>query len=238
MSQNRPLIIIACVVLAIIGGTLWFLNTKERPPAVTSPVADINVPIGEVIPERKHDPVTASLDSPVGTPRPVAPTPRPANAPMALWERQIDEVLRSNANETQTAQTLINLLPTMPEEGQSEAAQHITNLLTDEEYSRALPLVKNAALSEEVLDVFVTDLMNREDKVKLPAFLDIAKIPNHPHHEEALSDLQIFLDEDFQSDWGKWDQAVKAYLKKQEAEEAGTDEPVAPVPVKPAPMKK
>ena len=71
----------------------------------------------------------------------------------------------------------------------------------------------------------MNDLMNRDDAVKLPALLDLAKMPNHPHHEEALNDLQIFLDQDNGENWAKWDTSVKAYLKKQAAEEAALDAP-------------
>jgi len=35
---------------------------------------------------------------------------------LEAWEIKIDEVLRSNADEAQTAQILINMLPTLPEE--------------------------------------------------------------------------------------------------------------------------
>ena len=104
-------------------------------------------------------------------------------------------------------------------------------MILDDQYSRVLPLVKNPNLPEDVLDVFVTDLMNRDDAVKLPALLDIAKIPNHPHHEEALTDLEIFLDADIPpNDWGRWDSAVKEYLRKQAAEEAADNAPAAPKP--------
>jgi hypothetical protein len=146
-------------------------------------------------------------------------TPRP----LQEWEHRIDEVLRSNADETQSAQILINMLPTLPPDGQSDAAQHIANLLTDDQYARALPLVKNPNLPEEVLDVFVTDLMNREDKVKLPTLWEIARLPNHPHHEEALTDLEILIDEDFEEinrDFNRLKVGIDNYLKKQEAEEA------------------
>ena len=83
-------------------------------------------------------------------------------------------------------------------------------------------------MNEDVLDVLVTDLMNREDPVKLPTLLEIAKIPNHPHHEEAATDLQIFLDEDYGTDWTKWDAKLKEYLKKQAAENAASESPTPP----------
>lgn len=227
MSNNRPLLIIACVVLAIIGGSLWFLNSK--PPTQVSTTKPVDIKVGPSLDDLRNDrpQVTTPRPDPTRTEpkaasKPAA-TPRP---PLQEWEHRIDEVLKSSADETQTAQILINMLPTLPPEGQSDAAQHISNLIEDEQYSRVLPLVKNPNLPEEVLDVFVTDLMNREDKIKLPTLLEIAKLPNHPHHEEALSDLEIFLDEDFENlnrDFNKLQLGVNNYLKKQ-AEEEGTNQ--------------
>jgi hypothetical protein len=222
MSNNRTLLIVACAVLVIIGGSLWFLNTKPVTPKSTT--APVEVKVGPSLNSmRPHDdeprPATTPLPEPEKKPAVAKATPRP----LQEWERRIDDVLRSSADETQTAQILINMLPTLPAEGQSDAAQHIANLLTDDQYARALPLVKNPNLPEEVLDVFVTDLMNREDKVKLPTLWEIARIPNHPHHEEALSDIEILIDEDFESinhDFNKLKIGIDKFIKKQEAEEA------------------
>ncbi|MEQ1861765.1 MAG: hypothetical protein ABMA13_17750 [Chthoniobacteraceae bacterium] len=237
MNNNRPLLVLAAVVLAIAGGTLWFLNSTKVPDLNTGTApADIHVPVG---PQVNLPPSIAP-----GTPKkietanaPMPPKPAGTPRPLAEWELRIDEVLRSAADESQTAQILINMLPTLPPEGQEEAAQHISNLVLDENYSKVLPLVKNPNLPEEVLDVFVTDLMNRDDSTKLPALLEIAKIPNHPHHEEALTDLEIFLDEDFGNDFGRWDSAVKTYLKKQAAEEAEANAAVPPPPLPGATQK-
>jgi hypothetical protein len=222
--NTRLLVILAVIVVAICGAAMWFLNTQPPAPLSDGPIAAVTPPA-------------------LPTPEPVRPTPRetpkiaaraestaaksapppPAAKPMADWEIKIDQVLQANADESQTAQMLINLLPTLPPEGQEEAAQHISNLILDKDYNKVAPLVKNPGLPEDVLDVFVTDLMNREDEVKLPILLDIAKIPNHPHHEEAATDLQIFLDEDYGKDWGKWDQALKSYLQRQAAENAAAE---------------
>jgi hypothetical protein len=156
---------------------------------------------------------------------------------MAQWEVKIDQILRLDANETETAQLLLNVLPTLPPDGQADAAQHITNLISDEEYARVLPLVRSPNLNPEVLDVLVTDLMNRDEKILLPTLLDIARTPNHPHHEEALSDLQIFLDEDFGTDWPEWDAAMKTYIAKQQAE-AAADEILTTPQAPPAPVQR
>lgn len=225
--NSRPLIILAAVVLVICGAAIWFLQTP--PPAPLSEIAATTPgPVESTLPPPSPSsapaPKISQSDAAVAPPKPA-----PAPSELAEWELKIDSVLRANpdnsdAANSATAQMLINLLPTLPAEGQTEAAQHISNLLTDQEYNKVLSIVKNPTMPEDVLDVFVTDLMNREDVVKLPTLLEIAKIPNHPHHEEAATDLQIFLDEDYGTDWAKWDAAMKAYLKKQ-AEENAEPEP-------------
>lgn len=231
MNSNRPLLIVATIVLAIVGGTLWFLNSSKVPVLETgTQPADLHVPVGPQVNMPLPSGTPAAAEKKIAEAAKPALPPKPAGTPRPLqeWELRIDEVLRSNADEKQTAKILINMLPTMPPEGQEEAAQHISNLVLDEDYNDVLPLVKNANLPEEVLDVFVTDLMNRDDSTKLPALLEIAKIPNHPHQEEALTDLEIFLDEDFGTDFGRWEAAMKAYLKKMAAEEAEINAAVPP----------
>lgn len=231
--NSRPLIILAAVILAICGTALWFLNTTPSTMPLPEIMSATPGPVTSSLPP-PPSPATTTKPEPAVAP-PKMPVPAPAPAPLADWEVKIDSVLRANpdnsdAANSATAQMLINLLPTLPAEGQTEAAQHISNLLSDKDYNKVLPIVKNPTMPEDVLDVFVTDLMNREDVVKLPTLLEIAKIPNHPHHEEAATDLQIFLDEDYGTDWAKWDAAMKAYLKKQ-AEENAEPAP-APAPAK------
>lgn len=215
--KTRPVIILAIVVVAIIGAAVWFLQSTPQVP----PIAPTATPIAVApTPMPVQAPAAGTPIAKAAHPTPSVAQGRPAATPppLADWEIKIDQVLRANANETETAQMLINLLPTLPVEGQTEAAQHIANLIVDKDYNKIMPLLKNPSLSQEVQDVFVTDLMNREDPVKLPALLEVAKIPNHPYHEEALTDLQIFLDQDNGNNWAKWDSATKDYLKKQAAE--------------------
>ncbi|MGB8168306.1 MAG: hypothetical protein WCF18_12485 [Chthoniobacteraceae bacterium] len=229
--NSRPLIILAAIVLAICGAAVWFLQSSPPPAplpeimsATPGPVTSSSLPPPPSVSAASTKPEAAVAP-------PTAPPPK-APAQLADWEVKIDAILRANpdnsdAANSATAQMLINVLPTLPAEGQTEAAQHISNLLSDKDYNKVLAIVKNPSMPEDVLDVFVTDLMNRDDAVKLPTLLEIAKIPNHPHREEAATDLQIFLDEDYGTDWGKWDAAMKAYLKKQAAENAEATAPPA-----------
>jgi len=224
--NTRLVAILAVVVLGIVGAAIWFLQMQPPTPAVATatpaPAPRTTTAGGaNMIPLTPGTTVAATNTSPTATPRKVVTPPRTQTE----WEARIDQVLDLQAGETETAKMLINLMPTLPPDGQAEAAQHITNLVLDKDYGLVMPMLRNTALSEGVQDVLITDLMNRDDNVKLPALLEVARIPNHPYHEEAMTDLQIFLDQDFGTNWAKWDSSMREYLRKQAAEEAALNAP-------------
>ena len=210
-EQNRARYIGIVIVVGAVIGVVAFSLLQSTPTPPPPPLA-------------------ASTPTPAPSAAPtiaaVAPPPAAAETPSAsaagstppIWENTIDGILRSNVSESQMAQLLINVLPTLPEDGQIEAANHIANLLPDSEYSSVRPLLLNSSLPESVLSVFFTDLMNRDDTTKLNSFLDIAQIPNHPFQSEALSDLQIYVGDDYGTDWAKWKSAVSQYLKTANAQ--------------------
>ncbi len=213
----RLVVLLAAVVAAVVAAVMWSLQEKPVPEVAIVPpkveVADVSPQPSVPPPVVRNQPTTTQK----------LPPPLPGAPEMSEADRKIDEILRINPDNSEgahisTAQLLINLIPTLPPEGQAEAAQHVSNLLPDTEYKRVRAMVTNPNSAPQLLDVLVTDLMNRDDSVKLPVLLDIAKIPNHPTQAEALTDLQIFLDGDYGTDWGKWDTALKAYLKKQQDE--------------------
>jgi hypothetical protein len=211
-DTNRRTILIALIAVVVVGAVVAFalFQTSPAPPSGSRGTA-AGAPSPAPTQAAPFAPPTAPLPHAEMATEPKTETQIPA------WENQIDGVLRSNVNEAQTAQILINMLPTLPEDGQIEAANHISNLLPDSNYNQVKPTLLNPNAPESVLSVFFTDLMNRDDNTKLHTFLDLAKVPNHPFHEEALSDLQIYVGEDYGNDWAKWSAAVEQYLKNASA---------------------
>lgn len=223
---TRRFAIFAIVISAMAGAIIWFLSSDpvspDSPIAATPPIP-VTDPARDVV-------VAASADS-FPSPRPapaVQPKPAPATAPipdplLTEDDRKIDEILRlfpgnSDQDHTNTAQALINMLPTLTKEGQVEAVQHVSNLLSDDEFKRVIHIWRNPNANPDVIEVLSSDLMNRDHKILLPALLDAVRLPTHPFHEEAQSTLEIFLDAEYGNDFAKWDKAVKEFLKK-EAEE-------------------
>jgi hypothetical protein len=203
--SNRAALILAAVIP--VAAIVAFALLQQTPPAPA--------PLPIAVASPSPTPFSTTIPGATSTTADASPSPTgmDISGVAPAWEGTIDQILRSNASESDMAQMLINVLPTLPEDGQIEAANHIANLLPDANYSSVRPLLLNASLPESVLSVFFTDLMNRDDPTKLNAFLDIAQLPNHPFHDEALSDLQIYVGDDYGTDWGKWKSAVSQYLK-------------------------
>ena len=213
----RPGILIAVAVIfaALIGGRYlgWFggkpgdAANHSGPPTIGPGDAAPSTP--QTLPTATPQPGRIAL-RPVPVPtqptaNPATPqTPAvPATAQITDWEEKIDELLTGQEEDTQKAKRLLALFPNLPEDGQVEAAQHLSNLLPDEEYAALAHTLTNAAMPEAVLDVLMTDVLNRPNKIKLDTLFDVAKLPNHPKAEEARDILEVFLDD---VDWD----AVKA----------------------------
>jgi hypothetical protein len=214
--------LILCIV--IVGAfTGWFRGQDTTPEDVTPLEPAEPVTVVSRQPER-YAPLRAR-DEPLSTTP--APLPTPSNAPavepvanaVAGSFQSIDDILGSSLDETQKVQQLFALFPKLTGEDQEEAVQHISNLLPDENYAPLGKLLTDAKLPEAVLDALMTDVLNRGDALKLPALLDVAKQPNHAMASDARDVLEIYLEHDYGVDWTAWDEAIKRWLKENEAEE-------------------
>ena len=129
----------------------------------------------------------------------------------ANWEDKLDDILGSDDDDTNKVKQLYEMFPRLGEEGQVEVAQHLSNLVPDENYTQLGQLLQKAKLPESVLDVLMSDVLNRPNSVKLPALLQVAQNADHPKAEEAKDLLELYLDED---DPAKWPQRMQEWLKE------------------------
>lgn len=144
-----------------------------------------------------------------------------ASAPVAAavpnlvtnWEDKLDKILTSESEDPDKARQMLEMFPRLPEDAQVEVAQHLSNLTPDQDYASMAKLLANASLPEAVLDVLLADALNRPNSLKLPALLEVARDPQNPKAAEAKDLLQLFLDEDYGSDWNTWQSKMEAWLK-------------------------
>jgi hypothetical protein len=132
----------------------------------------------------------------------------------ADWENKVDEILSSDTDDTNKVKQLFDMFPHLPEEGQVEVAQHLSNLVPDENYAPLGQLLQNAKLPEAVLDVLMADALNRPNAVKLPVLLDVAQNPDNAKAGEAKDLLELYLDGDYGTDWNQWRQKLQDWLKE------------------------
>lgn len=127
------------------------------------------------------------------------------------WEDKLDDILASEEDDTNKVSQLFAIFQRLPEDGQEEVAQHLSNLVANENYAPLGQLLQNAKLPESVLDVLMGDALNRPNSVKLPLLLDIARNSDHPKADEAKDLIGLYLDED---DPAKWPQKLQEWLKE------------------------
>jgi hypothetical protein len=134
----------------------------------------------------------------------------------AEWEDKVDAILTTEGKDSDKAKELLQLFPTLPEDGKEEVAQHLSNLVADEDYAPLGKLFLDPTLPESVLDVLMADVLNRPNAVKLPTLLEVARNPQHPGAAEAKDLLELFLDpdDDYGNDWNKWQAKMDQWLKE------------------------
>lgn len=230
----RPGIIISIIAVfgvLFAGRYLGWFGAKPGEVAVeTSPVEPASTekrpgPI-EIEPPAPRPPARSAMTTPpMPAVVPVVPVTTDPNAKIADWEQKIDDVLTGQDDEAAKAKRLLEIFDRLPEDGQVEAAQHISNLLPDEQYAEIAKRLVDPKTPEGVLEVLMTDVLNRPNKLKLDALFDVARLPNHPKAEEARDVLEVFLDD---VDWdavkasGNWE-LVRA--EKDKWLKANPDEP-------------
>lgn len=222
-------VLAAVAGLAVIVGTGlligWFATRDTHPQSMQPPSQHETVLSASTSP-----PPAQAAANHAPPPRPAPPVARTNAAPTPVlprishvaahpqnstnWEDKLDDILASDTDDTNKVKQLFLMFPQLPEDGQEEVVQHLSNLVEDENYGPLGDLLKNAKLPETVLDALMSDLLNRPDATKLPMFLDIARNPDHAKAGEARDLLELYLDEDYGNDWDKWQKAVKDYLSK------------------------
>jgi hypothetical protein len=176
-----------------------------EPIARTSPVPLTSRTVASAKPQAQ--PANAAIQ---------AATPLPATVstnPLPDWEDRLDDILGSDDEDKLKTTKLLELFPRMPEEGQEETARHLANLVEDADYAALGKILTNTTFPESVLDVLLQDALNRPNELKLPLLLDVAKGSGHPKAEEAKDLLELFLEEDYGTDWARWESEMQKWLK-------------------------
>ena len=130
------------------------------------------------------------------------------------WDDRVDQILAADTDDTNKVAQLFDIFPRLPEDGQVEVAEHLSNLVPDDNYARLGQLLQDPKLPEAVLDELMADALNRPNSVKLPVLLQVAQQSDNPKASEAKDLLELYLDEDYGTDWNQWQTKLQAWLKE------------------------
>ena len=131
------------------------------------------------------------------------------------WGVVINSILTDAAETSILSERLAEVLKEFPLEGQLEAAQHMVNLLGDEDYFTAETVFFDKSISHQVRRVIFEDLMSRPNYVKLPLLVKTLRDFRHPLRREALVNLQVYTGQDKDLDPQVWDLVVSEFLDKE-----------------------
>ena len=131
------------------------------------------------------------------------------------WESQLNSILMQEIEIKEIAQKIFVILPTLPLDGQLEAAQHLVNLSGDEDYSAAEAVYFNTGLNPAVRRIVFEDLMNRPNAVRLPLLVRTLREYGHPMQSEAKENLQSLTGQNEGNDPARWDAVVKNALEEE-----------------------
>ena len=154
----------------------------------------------------------AGLVKPVPAPQVSGVTPNP-NV-ITNWEERLDTILGSEGEETEKSKQLFAIFSRLPEEGQVEVVQHLSNLVADQDYAELGKLLVDPTLPEDVLEQLMADILNRPNSLKLPLLLEVARNPQHSKAQDAKDLLELYLEEDYGQDWTRWQAKLDEWVKQ------------------------
>jgi hypothetical protein len=129
------------------------------------------------------------------------------------WDQQLDGILLGEDDENGKADKILALIPLAPAEHQPELAQHLANMTRDDHYDGVAGMLTNAATSPDVANVLLNDLLNRNNTLKLPILLAIARNGDHPLKDQALDLLGLLTQQDNGTDWDQWSTSIDTWLQ-------------------------
>lgn len=174
--------------------------TETKPPAPLQTPTDVK-------------PIVAADPAPIIQTSNIALVSTNSNAD-TNWEDKIDDIVGSDDADTNKVKQLFALFPKLPPDGQEEVVQHLSNLVEDDNYAPLGDLLKNDKLPEGVLDELLADVLNRPNNLKLPLLLDVASDGDHAKKDEAKDLLELYLGEDYGSDWNAWGSHMTNWLQQ------------------------
>ena len=214
MRSFLKILTAACILFCIIilGFVLGWFGPKSSNPGPQTQSPEPAAPVEETSASPSPRTTQTSRQATQASTNIARATPSTTTT-NAEWEDKLDAILNSAGDDTEKTKQLYAMLPQLPEDGQVEVAQHLSNLVSDQDYAPLGKMLADPKEPEAVLDILIADLLNRPNATKLPLLLEVARDAQHPKAVEARDLLELYLEEDYGQDWAKWQTKTEQWLK-------------------------
>lgn len=126
----------------------------------------------------------------------------------------MEAVLHENASAAEKSRRIVELLPQLPTVRQAEAAQHLVSFATDATPEGVVEPLLDTNTYHRAHGVLIFGLLQRADRIRLPALLKVARNPDHSKCDEALRYLQFLLQSDEPADSDALEAMIEARVKR------------------------
>jgi hypothetical protein len=127
-------------------------------------------------------------------------------------EARIDAVQKAKFTATEKAQALLVIFPSLDRQSQRKVAHALVKFVDDSSYGLIRRQLMDTKLHPQVLSVFMTDTLKRQNRIKIPVLLALARVETHPLKSEARELLAAYVRQDHGTNWAQWDSTVNAWL--------------------------
>jgi hypothetical protein len=121
------------------------------------------------------------------------------------------EILESDRPDAEKAAALLAAFPHLPAEEQAELASQLAVLTPDAAYAGLHDLMTNTATPDRVVEILMTDLLDRPVATRLGTLLEIAQNPAHAQAGDARELLAALIGGDYGTDWERWAKKISAW---------------------------
>jgi hypothetical protein len=208
-------------VLALAGGVGVFIGWMKSRDGDIQPIAvppSSNQPAIFIAPLAMTPVATPPASSNATQKAPRIKRPKPVLLPPPpeenmQWEQQLDDVLLADTDANTKADRILALIPTAPTNAQVELSQHLVNMVQDDHYDGAAQMLTNPATPTDVSTVLMNDLLNRNNTLKLPMLLAVARDDDHPLKDQAREMLELLIQQDDGTNWDQWGASINTWLQ-------------------------
>ena len=224
MKKDSLFLIIAGAAVFVVVGALYSLRTTFELNVTSASRQSQDIP-GAVSRTGSADPESDFGQStiPAETAQPRIPTKVEAVDPAKYaslpakpsYEKEIITLAtRLDIPDLDKAKVLLARVTTLPPSAKVLAMEHAAQLIPDKNYVQMRPTLFQLATSDELRETVLTDVLNRDDKVRMPTLVEMLRQPANAAQPEIREILVAYLDEDAGNDFAKWNQAVEKFLRE------------------------